>query len=508
MAPFMDTLCTSVNSAAVRCGLWNNAKQPSPVLLAVALFVAVLPFDITQLIFVAVGAIFYGLVHRTKPIAFNSKEKNLKEGNYSRPMSRHSPLGNSRVPTMSPGSKHMKPVRDIGNSCPFKAGGVRREQTNHQQLREVERLEGKTFTWKPIEKPIFTASGFDAEVNELLSQILPSPESEDAVLELGRMIKMGISGAYPHAQVQSFCTGDLRRGRAFCVAVPDVDIVIHLEAGFPTQDLAKFHKATLRACTEQLVSKCGFKFRRSAFRGDEPRVTLVAPSHFGGFDHGVSLGLHINAQMPYHNAVLLSAVGGIDPRAKELILLVKRWAKDRGICHAMKGDVSPYLWGLLVIYYLQVGDPDDGAVLPPLGAFELPSHLLPANGAGSKQLSEPMWAPSGGAKGIGDLFKDFIGFYCRHFDWSGEVVSIRSGVRLPVEASSFGDSEATTVLHIEAPFGMKRDIASYMVLPKLLRLREEFARAENLCANGASLVELLELWVPAEAAAAAAGAEE
>jgi hypothetical protein len=463
----------------------------------VALFMAVLPFDITQLIFVAVGAIFYGLVHRTKPISFTSKEKSLKEGNYSRAISRHSPLGNSRVPTMAAGSKHMKAVREIGS--------VRREQSNHQQLREVERLEGKTFTWKPIEKPIFTASGFDAEVCELLSQILPSPESEDAVLELGRMVKMGISGAYPHAQVQSFCTGDLRRGRAFCVAVPDVDIVIHLEAGMQTQDVAKFHKATLRACTEQLVSKCGFKFRRSAFRGDEPRVTLVAPSHFGGFEHGVSLGLHINAQMPYHNAVLLSAVDDIDPRAKELILLVKRWAKDRGICHAMKGDVSPYLWGLLVIYYLQVGDPDGGAVLPPLGAFELPSHLR----AGSKQLSEPMWAPpGGGTKGIGDLFKDFIGFYCRHFDWSGEVVSIRSGVRLPVEASSFGDSEACTVLHIEAPFGMKRDIASYMVLPKLLRLREEFARAENLCANGASLVELLELWVPAEAAAAAAGAEE
>ena len=41
--------------------------------------------------------------------------------------------------------------------------------------------------------------------------------------------------------------------------------------------------------------------------------------------------------------------------AAELILLVRRWAKDRGVSHAAKGHLSPYGWMLLAIFYLQVG---------------------------------------------------------------------------------------------------------------------------------------------------------
>ena len=43
----------------------------------------------------------------------------------------------------------------------------------------------------------------------------------------------------------------------------------------------------------------------------------------------------------------------LNPLAEELILVIRRWAKDRGISHAAKGHLSPYAWMLLAVYYLQ-----------------------------------------------------------------------------------------------------------------------------------------------------------
>merc|ERR1711862_1091594 len=71
-------------------------------------------------------------------------------------------------------------------------------------------------------------------------------------------------------------------------------------------------------------------------------------------------------------AALLTECGQLEPRARELILLVKRWAKDRGICHAAKGHLSPYSWTLLCIFFLQVREEP---MLPPLDRFKKSSAL-------------------------------------------------------------------------------------------------------------------------------------
>jgi DNA polymerase sigma len=57
----------------------------------------------------------------------------------------------------------------------------------------------------------------------------------------------------------------------------------------------------------------------------------------------------MNSFQPFQAATQLN------PMAAELILLVRRWAKDRGVSHAAKGHLSPYGWMLLAIFYLQVG---------------------------------------------------------------------------------------------------------------------------------------------------------
>merc|ERR1719149_590497 len=79
---------------------------------------------------------------------------------------------------------------------------------------------------------------------------------------------------------------------------------------------------------------------------------------------------------PLYSDAVLVACGQLDPRAKGLIVLVKRWAKDRGICHEAKGHLSPYLWSLLVFYFLQVGVENAGPMLPALESFAVSSGLM------------------------------------------------------------------------------------------------------------------------------------
>merc|ERR1712066_969682 len=115
-----------------------------------------------------------------------------------------------------------------------------------------------------------------------------------------------------------------------------------------------------------------FKFRRSAFKGQEPKVTLMAEIN----GKTIPIDFSVNTTTPLYNAALLTECGQIEPRAKELILLVRRWAKDRGISHAAKGHLSPYAWSLLVIYFLQVWDGQGDPLLPNITAFKTSSGFL------------------------------------------------------------------------------------------------------------------------------------
>merc|ERR1719473_328177 len=202
------------------------------------------------------------------------------------------------------------------------------------------------------------------------------------------MVKAAIKPMIPEVEVVGFASGDLTRKKAFGVAVPDVDVVANVDPRVLAERLGgrigsfndkfdpkKLQKSAIRACTDRLVSEGGFKFRRSAFRGEEPKVTLLAPASFGICNDAIPIDFSVNAVSPLHNAALLTECGQMDTRARELILLVKRWAKDRGICHAAKGHLSPYAWSLLCFFFLQAGMKDDESILPSLASFKKASKL-------------------------------------------------------------------------------------------------------------------------------------
>jgi len=282
------------------------------------------------------------------------------------------------------------------------------------------------------------------------------------------------------------------------------------ERDSPAQlDAKKLQKCAIRTCTDRLVATGGFKFRRSAFRGSEPKVTLLAPASLGLFSESIAIDFSVNVATPFYNAALLTECGQIDSRASALILIVKRWAKDRGICHAAKGHLSPYLWGLVTIYFLQVGVSNEGPLLPPLDQFGMSAGLLD-----KKQKAKPQakWTAAQATtpkKSAGELFKEFANFFQTQFDWKNEAVSIRAGQRappsldLPLNILVPEGSATTTQVgpSIEDPFQTAQNLADGMNNASFERLKEELLRADTLCQRDASLSELLEPWVPPESEA-------
>ncbi|CAE6924379.1 papd4-b [Symbiodinium natans] len=221
----------------------------------------------------------------------------------------------------------------------------------------------------PVQPPSFQSDGFSEQVTELLELITPSEASERVAKELAAYTESIIQEMLPGALVEGFANADILRGTAFGVAVPEIDLVVNADPEClerqlqgrlakggvhkTRMDARKMQKSAIRACTDLLVAAGGFKFRRSAFRCEEPKVTLMGPSTMSVSGQGIPVDFSVNCATPGCHAALVSACGGMDARSRGLILLVRRWSKDRGVCHVARGHLSPYGWTLLAIFYLQ-----------------------------------------------------------------------------------------------------------------------------------------------------------
>jgi hypothetical protein len=466
----------------------------SVVLLLAAVICVIVPLDISQLIFAIAGALGFSAIQ-----IMQSK---------ARPASN---ISSKKVALQNP-----KIVDNMRDTVFAKKAALsqRVHATRKVSPQSHHRLPSQPDVRKPSSMPIaapkFEGHDWHSQAVELLSMLGPTPDDENIVARLAKRVEDSLKAIIPEVEVVGFASGSLGRNKAFGVAVPEVDVVANVnpaalvrrlgsKTGNQTiaNDEHKLRKMAIRACTDRLVAAGGFKFRRSAFRGEEPKVTLLAPASFGLADDAIPIDFSVNAATPLHNAALLTECGQMEPRARDLILMVKRWAKDRGICHAAKGHLSPYTWGLLSIFFLQVTD-EEGPYLPKLSSFKMASGLM-KNPLANDSTS---WSPSSSKVSTGDLFKKFMHFYSTEFDWRTEAISVRAGKRqkpglnLPIHVVLHGDGTTSEVgPSIEDPFDEAKNLGNVMNSASLVRLREELQRANNLCTTS-SLADLLEPWAP------------
>lgn len=489
-------LCAKATQVVKPGNLKNAANMDAKTIFFVACALAALPLDIMQLSFAIIGAFFFA--------ALKDRWGQLKPK--KQPFSVVVDTAAYKIAAWEPKTE----------ACPMRPVAI--AGTHAKTLAPSVNLEVRGTSVQPIVAPTFLSDEWEGEIQELLVQITPTLEAELVVSRLAQSVRQTMQQMIPEIEVNGFTNGNLTFGKAFGVAVPEVDIVANISPhvlfmrrhgrspqGSASQvDAKKIQKAALRACTDRLVAAGGFKFRRSAFRGQEPKITMLVPASLGFFSEAIPIDFSINVTTPLYNAALLAECGRIDSRAKELMLIVKRWAKDRGICHAAKGHLSPYMWGLLSIYFLQVRAIGEGHLLPPLQHFQMSSALEGKTmGSSSKKPAGKPIQASEPTESVGVLFKEFVHFFEAQFDWRNEAVSIRLGRRsppsldLPLHIIVSEDSTTQIGPSIEDPFNACQNLGDGMNAVSLARLKEEISRAETLCVRGgASLSELLEPWSP------------
>lgn len=474
---------------ALRTGLQNQAMNNPVFVVAVAALIALISTDLSQIVFVFAGAVAFAFLqmHLPTPPPKLSKAKRSEEDSVASG-------GRSPQERTQRGRFQAKPAP--ASSAP------RQPETWHPSI-------------QPVTNMSFQNSTFDAAVNELVGRIAPSPSTARTLDLLLAAIRKEIKTVLPGAEVVG-CVGaslDLGSGTAFGVAVPEVEVVVVASPALIAQqipigpsgqhDQHKLTKAAIRTCADKLVASGFFKFRRSAFRSDEPKVNLLAVSSLGIHEESVPISFAVNAISPLFSCALMAELGRMSPAGLELALVVRRWAKHRAICHSAKGHLSPYYWTLLVIYFLQVRGVEGVPLLPSLSEWKLPSSLEACakrceEEGGCVQHSD---AVSGCAAA---LFKGFLKFYAKEFDAHSEAVSVRLGRRapphtsLPLHAMADASTGAAEIgWSIEDPLDRRHNLGDVSNVWSLGRLREELARAHSLCAlPDTALAELLEPWVP------------
>jgi len=504
---FVEEMCAAASrwvaaaSTPARRTTATLGPRCSEGLLLVLLFFAVVPLSLLQLAALLFGALCFLFVRSAHPL-----------------LSVHfkpSKLSKKRAVEVVSDSDDSPPTLDTGQAAPLRKPRLPRPMSE---------TEGHILASAPV-KPrgqVFASRGWEEDVAALVQELMPTPESAQMLRHMSSLVKAGIEAVFPDAVVEGFASGDFGRGSVFGSSAPDIDIVIsgtktmlakrlQEQCGKNNPAFAdqlnpeKLYKAVLRECTEHLVQN-GFKFRRSLFRCFEPKVTMLPPPCVFALDEQqaenyVPIDLSINAAVPRYFDALFTACG-MEPRAKELILFVRRWAKDRNLCFAPKGYLMPYQWSLLAIYFLQVRVAGEGPLLPAFNVFESPAGCFRVAACDDASWTAPTLRPGGGGgvqaaspTSIAALVEEFACFYNSDFDFCNEVVSIRAGRRMALSECRlsrhviFHDDGVQTAVAptIEDPFNVLRTIRTPVTWESLARMRQELVRCEELCTSAASL---------------------
>lgn len=380
-----------------------------------------------------------------------------------------------------------------------------------------------------LTSPILDGKSWESDTQVLLSKIMHTASSELSASNIAAAIKEALVPIIPEADVSAFVFSELGAGAsAFRVAVPDLEVVVHVSHSVLAQRLQRrvgrnrdlvrhldgrqLEKAAIRLIADNLVSVHSFKFRRSALRGEEPKLTLLAPAFLSETADAIPLDLSVNATTPLYHSALLLECDGIDHRIKELVLLVRRWAKDRGICHAAKGHLSPYLWTLLVVYFLQVGVQGEDGIVPPLSTLRSSSkfvsqgkdtiwtrQLFSLEKVRLTNLASTMASISGRKLCTGKLFKQFLNFYA-DFDWSNEVINPLSGCRaspeLSLQSRAFETTLGVAPIIVNPLHNPEQTRGHCCTVEGFQRLNEELHRGKLLSSRDANLAQMLEPWAP------------
>lgn len=210
---------------------------------------------------------------------------------------------------------------------------------------------------------------------------------------------------------------------------------------------------------------------------------------------GRSFEITCNSVFPLFSTRLLKAYNSLVPTGelRDCVLLVKHWARRRGLLGSGPGMLSGFAWTVLCVFYCQ----SCLGLLPSLQGLsnERQQWTDPFGSnrrcdVGFDESYGPI-AMTGGLDGV-SLFVGFVDFFANYWNWKNAVVSIRLGRVVHMESAEVFIKppvvERGPVMIIEDPFDIKKDLCGQ---GSFERLRSEFVESALLISAGGTLTALL-----------------
>ena len=210
---------------------------------------------------------------------------------------------------------------------------------------------------------------------------------------------------------------------------------------------------------------------------------------------GMHVDISINNTLAIHNTKLLAQYAKLDERVKQLAICVKHWALHRNLSDAPNGTLSSYGWSVLVIFHLM----KEGVI----ANLQSGEDRTIADIEGKEYditINDISKSDSESKASLAELLYSFFKNYAT-FDWTNEIVSIRSGKSLTRDEKGWMNEEPSALdvinsqkekpprmgehhLSIEDPFDLDHDLSRVVRAVGELKIRDELIRATKMFGDG------------------------
>ncbi|CAG8461659.1 2389_t:CDS:2 [Cetraspora pellucida] len=189
--------------------------------------------------------------------------------------------------------------------------------------------------------------------------------------------------------------------------------------------------------------------------------------------------VNVNNTIGIYNTQLLRSYVEIDQRIRPLVMIIKHWARQRGLNNAARGTLSSYTWVCIVLNFLQMCDP------PILPVLQIPD--IPLNNEIDLSVYNDIDSYKGFGKqnqeSIGGLLFAFFKCFAYEFDYKSKVISLRQGKFITKREKRWGYWK----LCIEEPFDTSRNLGNGINHVSFKRIINEFRRAFRILYKYANL---------------------
>lgn len=319
------------------------------------------------------------------------------------------------------------------------------------------------------------------EISELNRVLLPSQEDLRRRWQCCKKVEAIVQAAFGSKEISARLFGSSVNG--LCTPQSDADILLDSpDAGDPhgSKSLANMHALA------QVLKRAGMT---NVLPVAEARVPICK---FDDPEFGLKCDINVNSSAAIRNTLLIQKYVELDPRVRQLLLLVKHWAKERLLNDAKGGTLSSYCWSMIVLSFLQTREPP---VIPSLHsiyydklagshndteAAAIPTRVV-INGLDCSFYDDlkSLDFRSDNNDTAASLFYQFFHFMALEFDYDTQVMSVRSGSVLSKISKDWTSivKGQFNYLCVEEPFVISRNLANNVDAISAEGLIREFGRA-------------------------------